>query len=101
MDNPAQPPVQDPQKSASSETPPAPPKKSYGRNWKKLTAVYLLIAVVLYGAIYYFVLSKKGTSPVSQTYKTAPSTQPTPTPSDETANWKTYTSKDKSFSFNY
>lgn len=56
--------------------------------------IYVVIAAILYAAIYYLFLGKQGTNTYSTNYS-----QPTTT-TDETANWKTYTSK-YGYSFEY
>lgn len=66
--------------------------------------ILVLVIVALVGVVGYFVLVKKSepvaqrTTPISTQTKTPAST---PTPKDETANWKTYTSDKDHFSFKY
>ena len=73
------------------------PSKPYGRNWKKLILIYLIIGAVLYGGIYYFVLSKQNSKQYSHpTTKTSLSPSTTP---DPTADWKTHTNTKYGFSF--
>lgn len=75
-------------------------------NQKKL---YILTIVILVGAVGYFAFVKKS-EPVAQqptpasTQTTIPAKIPvssTPTPRDETANWKTYTNAKYGFSLKY
>ena len=103
MDNPEQPVKQTPPVAPSQPT----TSSYYGgkRNWIKLGLIYLAVALVLYGGIYYFVLSKKGSNPYSSNYNynqtpTAYQSSPTPT-TDPTANWKTYANTQYSFSLKY
>jgi len=88
--------------------------KYYGRNWKKLALLCIVIAAVLIGGIYYFVLSKQS----SNQYSTG-TPQPTKNlcalmecagecknnhcslPKDPAADWKTYTSSESGFIFRY
>ncbi|HVF68948.1 MAG TPA: hypothetical protein VNA13_00100 [Xanthomonadales bacterium] len=76
-------------------------KKSYGRNWKKLVLIYLAVGAIIYGGIYYFVLSKQGSKPYS-TPVTKTTVSPAPSmAADPTADWKTYKSEAIGFSFKY
>lgn len=95
MDEAVQPP-------ATPQAPPAPQEQqsSYGKkNWKKwilILAGVLVIAVIL-GGVYYLGTQKTATP---QTTSTSPTSQPTTIP-DETANWKTYTSKEFGYLFKF
>lgn len=73
------------------------PSKPYGRNWKKLILIYLIIGAILYGGIYYFVLSKQNSKPYSTPVSKSISS---PTP-DPTADWKTYTNNKFNYSIRY
>lgn len=86
-------------------------KSPYGkRNWLKWFLIYAIIALVVYGAIYFLFLSKQGSNPYS-TSNQAPNSISQPTqvqvasPSTirygETANWKTYTDPKGIFSTQY
>ena len=89
------------QANTSVVAPTKKPIKPYGRNWKKLLLVYLIIAAVIYGAAYYFVVSKPTSKPYSQPVAkptTAPSTNPD---TDPPVNWKTYTSQTDKYSIRY
>lgn len=69
---------------------PQPQQSYYGkRNWIKWGLIYLFIAVLIYGGIYYLAAQQKKSSPYSTNYPSPTISQPSPTP-DETANWKTY-----------
>lgn len=46
------------------------PKKSYGRNWKKLILIYMIIGALIYAAIYYFILAKNKPAPYSSSTPT-------------------------------
>lgn len=95
------PPITEPQSPTPIVTPTEPPKKPYGRNWKKWILIYIAIAAVLYGGIYYFVLAKQSSNPYSQPVtKTAPTSSPSTSP-DPTADWKTYTNKTDKFFIKY
>lgn len=102
MDNPKQPVKQTPPVAPSEPT----ASSYYGgkRNWVKLGIIYLVVAALLYGGIYYFVFSKNKSNPYSSNYnynQTSTATyKPTPIP-DETENWKTYISKSSGYSIKY
>ena len=68
-------------------------------NQKGFTPILILLVVVimvgLSGGLYYF--SKTNSPKPNATQVLAPSSSPT----DETANWKTYTSKENGYSFKY
>ncbi|MBI1982333.1 MAG: hypothetical protein HYS68_02000 [Candidatus Levybacteria bacterium] len=85
----------------SSQPPPINPEPSpynYGkRGWIKWGLIYLAIAIIIYGGIYYFFLSKQGLKPYSNAYPTIASS-PTPT-LYETGNWKTYASNKIMFKY--
>ncbi len=69
--------------------------KPYSRNWKKWVPVYLIIAALLYGGLYYFVLNKQSSPP-------APISKITSSPTtDVTAGWKTHTSNRLGILFKY
>jgi hypothetical protein len=61
-----------------AEAPTNSPKKPYSRNWKKLIAIYLAIAVILYGAIYYLILNKQESNPYSVTKSSQERSQSSP-----------------------
>jgi len=99
MDNQSQPEAQQPTQQTT------PPSNGYYKkgSWKKWVLIYGVVAVLLYGGIYYFVLSKNKSNPYS--YNTSPSPtqsvqKPSPT-TDPTANWKTYTNTKYGYTFKY
>lgn len=72
---------------------PAQQSSYYGkRNWKKWLAIYAVVAVLIYGAIYYYMFYGKSNPYNAQTTYNKLTSIPSPTTSDPTANWKTYTS---------
>src|SRR5258708_10976392 len=82
------PPIVEPQPTE----PPQPQQPYYAkRNWKKWLAIYAVIGVLLYAAIYYYAFYNKSTPYQPQTSYSKPTTAPSPTP-DPTANWNTYLS---------
>lgn len=92
---------QPPPVTTISENPPSSEKSFSGkRNWKKWMVIYVAIAAVIYGGIYFFLSQQanKGLNP----YSSAPtkSVQPTQV-QDEMANWKTYTNTNYNFSIKY
>lgn len=78
-------------------------QKPYGkRNWKKWLIIYVVIALLFYGGVYYFFLNKSS-NPYSSNYP-SPTIAKTPTviPTvDPTANWKFYESLKYGFVFLY
>ena len=88
--------------TTNTAKPSAPSSSNYGkRSWVKWFLVYLIIAAVIYAGVYYLLQSKQNPKPYSTTVPTPTIiSQPTPTP-DPTANWKTYTDKNKTFTFKY
>lgn len=72
-------------------------------NFLLIIGVVVLVLVIGAGA-YYLRTRKPATivpSPTSVITSPTPQVTPTSSPTDETANWKTYTSEDASFSFKY
>jgi hypothetical protein len=69
-------------------------------NPKGFATVIILVVVIVILVAGYFVLVKKPAQVVQQTY-TPVSTQTTPIPTSETANWQTYTDTDYNFEFKY
>jgi hypothetical protein len=67
--------------------------------------ILVVVIVVLVGAVGYFTFVKKSGLIVQQPAPTPAQTNtpvsPTPTPKNETANWKTYVDDKNHFSFNY
>lgn len=77
------------------------PKPYNKRNWKKWAAIYTVIAIVIYGGLYYFYLGKQ--NPYSSNYS-SPTTAKTPTsvPTvDPTADWKTYNNSKYNYTVQY
>lgn len=69
----------DPQTQPATVQPPTEtptqPVSSYGkRDWKKWVLLYIILGVIIYGLLYYFILSKKETNPY-----TSPTIIPKPT----------------------
>src|SRR3989344_4251054 len=66
--------------------------------------ILVVVIVVLVGAVGYFVVVKKS-EPIAQQPTSTPATSqtksPTPTPKDETANWKTYSNNRYSYTILY
>lgn len=88
---------------------PPPQQSSYGkRNWLKWVFVYLTIAVLIYGGIYYLARQQKKSSPYFANSPTPTISQPSPTPDlytdgtrSATANWKTYSDPENLITFSY
>jgi len=76
-------------------------------NQKTLSIILGVVIVVLIGVIIYMVLANKSNQVAQQPSPTPTqlaqwsSATPTPTTSDETANWKTYTDSKYGFEFKY
>lgn len=101
MDNPQQSSISE-SKTSISEDPQLSAKSFYGkRNWKEWSLIYLFIAAVVYGAVYFLFLSKQGLNPYSANTQ-APKSTPQPTQAvDETTNWKTYRDDKLRYEFKY
>ena len=92
-------------------TNPNPPQQSYygKRGWLKWVLIYLTIAVLIYGGIYYYLATQqKKSSPYSTNSPTPTISQPSPTPDlytegtrSATANWKTYTNTKVGYTISY
>lgn len=78
-------------------------QRPYGkRNWKKWVIIYVVIALLFYGGVYYFFLNKSS-NPYSSNYP-SPTIAKTPTviPTvDPTAKWKTYTNSKYGYVLSY
>ena len=88
-----------PQQPLPPQQPAIPPQQSfYGkRNWLKWGLVLVLVVAFSSGTTYLVLNSQSPKQPPPQITQTTP----TPTPSDETANWKTYKSDKLSIEFKY
>lgn len=90
MDNQVQPLQEQPEQPIQPQIPSSNGYYKKGA-WKKWILMYVIIGLLVYGGIYYFVLSKNKTNPYtynSTQYPTQSIQNPSPT-TDPTANWKT------------
>lgn len=75
-------------KKEPPELPPSPPPSNYQHgyfknNWKKMLVIYVAIGLVLYGAVYYFLVANKTSNPYSKPATKATTPSPTPDPTEE------------------
>ena len=100
MDN-KTPTMPEPQSPTPAVNAPEQPKKSYGRNWRKMILIYLAIGTILYAGVYYFILGKQSSKPYSQPVIKTTVSPASSMDSKPTADWKTYEDKSGQYSFQY
>lgn len=74
------------QPTSSEGIPTSNTQKPYGTNWKKIMFIYLIIGVMIYGAAYFFFISKQKSTSYSQPIPTHELSNPIITPLGQTGS---------------